>query len=498
MRAIMIMYDSLNRRMLPNYGDDKTIAPNFKRLGERTVKFNNSYVGSMPCMPARREIQTGRYNFLHASWGPIEPFDRSMPEILKHNGIYTHLVSDHYHYWEDGGLTYHQRYSTWDMIRGQEGDPWKAEVSPDPLPKSLNNNRGSNDVSPSIKQDWINRKYMTDEDEFSQVMTFSGGAKFIETNHDADNWFLHIETFDPHEPYYSHEKYKELYPHNYDGEHYDWPSYKRVDESPELVEHIRYENRALLSMCDAQLGRILDMMDEYDMWKDTMLIVNTDHGFLLGEHGWWAKCVMPFYNEVAHTPLFIWDPRLDIKNAERNALVQTIDLAPTLLEFFDVEIPNEVQGKSLKTVIKNDEDIRKGGLYGVFGGQVNVTDGRYVYMRAPENADNLPLYEYTLMPTQHGSRRAFVEIDRLKKTEFVDGFEFMQGCPVMKIPGKSDKYNTHKYGTLLFDLENDPKQENPIKDVEIETYMIDMMIELMAANECPIEQYERLGLPIQS
>ena len=83
----MVMYDSLCRRYLPNYGCDFTSMPNFERLSEKTVTFDNCYVGSMPCMPARREIHTGRYNFLHRSWGPIEPYDDSMPEILKQNGV---------------------------------------------------------------------------------------------------------------------------------------------------------------------------------------------------------------------------------------------------------------------------------------------------------------------------------------------------------------------------------------------------------------------------
>ncbi len=69
------------------------------------------------------------------------------------------------------------------------------------------------------------------------------------------------------------------------------------------------EYAALLSMCDHYLGKVLDLMDELDLWKDTLLIVCTDHGFLLGEHDWWAKIVQPFFNEVAHAPLFIWDPR---------------------------------------------------------------------------------------------------------------------------------------------------------------------------------------------
>ena len=129
MKAIMVMYDSLNREMLESYGCNWTKTPNFKRLAEKCVQFEQCYVGSMPCMPARRELQTGRINFFHRSWGPMEPFDDSMPEILKKGGVYTHLVSDHQHYLEDGGATYHNRYSSWEIARGQEGDNWKADVA---------------------------------------------------------------------------------------------------------------------------------------------------------------------------------------------------------------------------------------------------------------------------------------------------------------------------------------------------------------------------------
>ena len=105
MKAIMVMYDSLNREMLEPYGCNWTKTPNFRRLAEKCVQFEQCYVGSMPCMPARRELQTGRINFFHRSWGPMEPFDDSMPEILKKGGVYTHLVSDHQHYWEEQLIT---------------------------------------------------------------------------------------------------------------------------------------------------------------------------------------------------------------------------------------------------------------------------------------------------------------------------------------------------------------------------------------------------------
>lgn len=88
-------------------------------------------------MPARRELHTGLYNFLHRSWGPLEPFDDSMPELLKENGIYTHLATDHQHYFEDSGATYHQRYSSWNFQRVQEGDLWKGEVADPEIPETV-------------------------------------------------------------------------------------------------------------------------------------------------------------------------------------------------------------------------------------------------------------------------------------------------------------------------------------------------------------------------
>ena len=71
MKAIMVMYDSLNREMLESYGCNWTKTPNFKRLAEKCVQFEQCYVGSMPCMPARRELQTGRIDFFHRSWSVI-------------------------------------------------------------------------------------------------------------------------------------------------------------------------------------------------------------------------------------------------------------------------------------------------------------------------------------------------------------------------------------------------------------------------------------------
>ncbi|WP_338119883.1 sulfatase/phosphatase domain-containing protein [Paenibacillus thalictri] len=146
---------------------------------------------------------------------------------------------------------------------------------------------------------------------------------------------------------------------------------------------LRIRLTEMVSMCDAYLGKLLDLMDELNMWEDTMLIVNTDQGFLLGEHDWWGKNRQPFYNEIAHISLFIWDRRSGKRGERRQSLVQMIDMAPTLLEFFDCPIPQDVMGQPLREVIESDAPVRDALLFGIHGGHVNCTDGRYVYMRGP-------------------------------------------------------------------------------------------------------------------
>ncbi|MBN1812446.1 MAG: sulfatase [Anaerolineae bacterium] len=485
MKAVMVMFDSLNRHFLPPYGCEWVHAPNFERLASRTATFDNCYVGSMPCMPARREMHTGRYNFLHRSWGPLEPFDDSMPALLNSGGVYTHLVSDHYHYWEDGGATYHNRYTSWEGVRGQEGDFWKGCVQAPEIPPHVGERSDK-----WWRHDWVNRPYMTREEDQPQARTFALGLDFIEANHAQDNWFLHIETFDPHEPFFTQQVYKDLYPHDYDGPHFDWPPYRRVRETFEQVEHVRYEYAALVSMCDHYLGRVLDMMDALDMWEDTLLIVNTDHGFLLGEHDWWAKCVQPFYGEVAHPPLFIWDPRYGVAGERRQSLVQTIDLGPTLLEYFGVERMPDMQGVPLRETVAADRPVRQAGLFGLHGAHVNCTDGRYVYMRAPVNPDNEPLHEYTLMPTHI---RSLFGVDELQDIGLAEPFSFTKGCRTMRV-GARPGTNAHQFGTLLFDLAHDPGQEHPIDDPAVEEMMIRHMVRLMQENDAPLEQFERLGL----
>ncbi|MCP2635915.1 sulfatase [Microbacterium sp. HD4P20] len=481
MRAVMLMFDSLNRHMVPPFVDDVLSLPSFRRLAEHAVAFDNFYAGSMACMPARRELHTGRHNFLHRSWGPLEPFDDSVPSMLGAHGVHTHLVSDHLHYWEDGGATYHTRYSTWEFFRGQEGDPWKgvvgaADVRQPPLARMRS-------------QDRVNRAHMSTEKTHSQTRTVDAGLEFIRTNAAADEWMLQIELFDPHEPFFAAERFRQARGLEEEAS-FDWPAYRRVLESDEDVARARGEYLALLDMCDHSLGRVLDAMDEHDLWNDTMLIVNTDHGFLLGEHGWWAKALQPWFNELVHLPMYLWDPRSGRRGIRDDRLAQTVDIPTTLLDFFGVPATADMTGLPLHA----DAEEHAGALFGIHGGHVNVTDGRYVYMRAAASADNAPLEEFTLMPTH---MRARFSVAELASWEPAEPFTFTKGLRTMRVAPSAMWLNSWQHGTLLFDLSVDPGQADPLVDDAVELRMAQLLVDLMRRSDAPASQFTRLGLPVE-
>ena len=255
---------------------------------------------------------------------------------------------------------------------------------------------------------------------------------------------------------------------------------------------MRRQYASVLKMCDENLGRILDAMDRYGLWEDTMLIVNTDHGFLLAEHGQWAKCHCPFYGEVAHTPLFVWDPGCGKKGTRTNCLAQTIDLPATLLEYFGQPRPKDMEGRSLRPVLERDEPVREGALFGIFGGQVCCTDGEWVYMRSPL-AGNQPRHEYTLMPTRHGGRRAFINNDVLRTMRLREPFSFTKGIPVLELESRNH-VSQADYPTMLFHIKEDPAELHPVEDAVQEKRMTELMVKMMRENDCPREQFVRMGL----
>jgi len=504
MKTVFVLFDSLHRQALGCYGGTSVATPNIDRFAKRAVTFDRHYVGSLPCMPARRDLLTGRLNFMHRSWGPIEPFDNAFPEILRRRRVYTHLVSDHCHYFEDGGLTYHQRYSSWEFVRGQETDKWKALVEP-PLERFREMfDPGQYDFD-AWESRWrthaVNREFIREEEDFPSVKCFEAAFEFLNHNRTADDWFLQLECFDPHEPFHAPARFREPYRTGYQGPILDWPRYGKVMPDAMARDEIRANYAALVAMCDHYFGRLLDYFDRHDLWRDTALILTTDHGFLLAEHDWWGKNRMPFYDEIAHIPLMIHHPAFaDRGGGRRDALTQTIDLMPTILDLFGIAPPPEVRGRSLLPVLEIDRPVREAALFGMFGAATNITDGRYTYFRYPPDMLRQELYEYTLMPTHCFGPFALEEFEG---AALAGPFDFTKGVQVLKLPARNDAMRPpgqdgqsyEDTATVLYDLETDPGQERPLDDPAVVARLEEQMVRILLDHDAPAEAYARIGLP---
>ncbi|TCV74533.1 arylsulfatase A-like enzyme [Neorhizobium sp. R1-B] len=500
MRLIFLLFDSLNRSALGAYGG-KIETPNFDRLAARSVTFDSHYVGSLPCIPARRDIQTGRANFFHRSWGPMEPYDTSFCEMLRAKGIYSHLVTDHFHYFQNGGSGYNTRYDSWDFIRGQEYDTWKAVVEP-PLAQfaeEYDQRHYDPKKKPGRIVHAINRLYEKDESDLPTPRCFASAFEFLEANKSADNWMLQLELFDPHEPFHAPSRFRREGDSNWKGGVLNWPDYVPVNETDDEIAEIRANYAAQIRMLDEYLGRLFDFMDSNEMWSDTAIVLSTDHGFLLGEHGWWGKSRMPYYEEMSHIPLIVYHPAHAEQAGQRlQVLTQTVDIMPTILDVFGIPPETDVTGRSLLSAVAGKTCDDRIIAFGLFAGPIGVTDGRYVMLHYPPDVLGDGLCEYTLMP-QH-MVQPFTAAE-MATARMAPPFNFTKSMPLLRIEATREARRPPNLGGSfldqgfrLFDLQMDPQQQKPIRDANVEARLYEGLRHYMQAHDAPAESYGWQGL----
>jgi arylsulfatase A-like enzyme len=346
----------------------------------------------------------------------------------------------------------------------------------------------------------INRDFMRDEADFPGPQCFAAGFEFIRRNHTADNWLLQIECFDPHEPFFAPERFRRQYQTGYNGPILDWPFYEKVQNNPQEIAEIRANYSALVAMCDDYFGQLLDRFDEYDLWDDTALILTTDHGFLLAEHDWWGKNRMPYFEEISHIPLMMYHPDAKTQSGERRSMVtQTTDIMPTLLDCFAAPLPAEVRGHSLLPCLSAEKTLRDTAIFGMFGGPIGATDGRYAYYLYPQDLMAPGLYEYTLMPMHLNTLFTPKE---LRTAQLAEPFDFTKDVPILRIDALQDARRIPIHdgqafgdtGTKLYDLLSDPQQQQPIRNEAVEQQLRGGIRSVLQQHDAPSELYGRYGL----
>jgi arylsulfatase A-like enzyme len=476
MNVVMVVIDTLRRDHLGAYGTEEAsrqlaspvLTPAFDALAARSTSFNHAYLGSFPCLPARRDLWTGRFEFPWRSWGPLEDDDLDLFNLLRSHGRITALVSDHYHLLERDAGNYHFGFDGWEMIRGQETDPLATHRDPT-LPKA-------DHLTSGVWPHHVRNLYgaQRTEEELYAPRVFRQASAWLERNASPRARFkrpfcLLVECFDPHEPWDPPLFDVERFDPGFEGKRPHSPVYGPASRFTEAeLRQMRALYAAELTLVDRWFGRFLDTFDRLGLGEDTLLVVSTDHGFFLGEHGLVGKPeLVPLYAEMSHIPLFVHHPD-GTPGARVQALVQWVDLVPTVLNALELPLPEpdpaawtvgtlqkkaweglgehavRLHGKSLLPLIRGEaQRIREVAVSGKFGDTLRVTDGRWsLYL--PPRAD-APL-------TWYGRRapgRTFV--GRRGPYDPIRG-----GYPMT--------YPTPPYGLELYDLTADPKEERNVHD----------------------------------
>jgi arylsulfatase A-like enzyme len=350
MNVIWMVADTVRIDAVGVYGNKKMHTPALDALAAKSVRFNRHYIASFPTMPARADFMTGRWTMSFMQWEPLPKSEVTLAELIASSDINTAAIVDTPFFLRDG-MGYDRGFLTFNEIPGhyyvaKGGGRQRMDAV---------------DVRPT---------YRLEADCFAP-QTFAKAMQWLEL-HYKDNFFLYIDTWDPHEPWNPPNYYTELYWPNYDGEMIG-PVYGYIKDRPGFTaERVRKAQATYfgeMTMVDNWIGNLLRQVENMGLMDNTAIIFTTDHGYNFNEHGGlygkmvfaqdpeqkqgrvgaWARS--PLYNEVTLIPLIIYVP--GVKPATYNGLTSAVDLMPTVLDIMGQEIPSHVEGRSLLPALKD-------------------------------------------------------------------------------------------------------------------------------------------------
>jgi arylsulfatase A-like enzyme len=378
--VIFIMNDTLRRDHIAAYGlpapwtrpgheDEPFIeTPNLDRLAAQSALFDRCYIASYPTVPNRRDLLTGRWGFLETGWEPLRPDDVLLPEVLSKAGILTQLFFDTLPMGSEG-YGFRRGFAGWEWVRGQHHDHWitaPSDGGPSCLPHQL---RGDDERMSRILRNSGVRHY---ERDYMAPRTFDAALDWLEDNYRQEDFFLWIDTWDPHEPFdpppYDHARYADP---AYDGYSIIYPQYGRSGYlTPAELNDIRALYAGEVRMVDRCVGFLLDKVHALGLDDNTLIIHTTDHGYMMGDHALLGKSgdlLGNLYEPTCRVGMFIRHPAGLASGKRIAAIVQPPDVMPTILDFFGLQIPASVQGQSLLPLMRGELDrIRDYAVSGRF------------------------------------------------------------------------------------------------------------------------------------
>jgi arylsulfatase A-like enzyme len=413
-------------------GDPHAKTPNIDKLAGRGTVFTRAYCQQAVCSPSRSSLLTGRRPDSTKVYDLVTHFRKALPEVVtlpqyfKNNGYYAHGVGKIFH----GGYNDEPSWSVpWEGTKGRNFSPAGQKLLAELKEKAKANKEDETKVrglpfeAPEVDDDYLNDGW-----------TASRAVEILKSRKGkAEPFFLAVGFVKPHLPFVAPKKYWDLYDPTklpvaesaeppmdapkfapqFGGElraYHEIPKSGPVpkDTARKLV-HGYY---AAVSYMDAQLGRVLDALKEQGFADDTVVILWGDHGWHLGDHGMWCKHTN--YERATRAALLMSAPGRKAAGKSTDALVEFVDIYPTLAEVCGLPRPDGVEGHSFAPLLDDPKkpwkaaafsQYPRGGGPGVgplMGYAVRTDRYRYVEWRKKEGGEVVAreLYDHQMDPEE--------------------------------------------------------------------------------------------------
>lgn len=386
------------------YGRPVVHTPHMDRLAARGMRFDRAYVQVTFCNPSRSSFLTGlrpdvtRVLDNHARLRDKLPDVVTLPQRFRESGYHTMRVGKIFH----GGA------------RMEDPKAWDVAKYPAPTPAGRKGER-RNMTGGKIKWCWWMAAEGGDEDQPDGQIAAEAIA-FLRNRPDRP-FFLALGFYKPHDPFVAPKKYFDMYPLDKLELYRDPPDCTPLlpmsiasGWHKEFAKFTDRERREFLrsyyagtTFVDAQIGKVLDALDEHGLAGNTIIFVAGDHGYHLGERAWWNKSTL--FERSARSPVILYTPGMKAKGKVCDRLVEFLDIFPTLTELCGVENPPGLAGRSMAPLLDDPEQEWKEAAYtqvprGKAMGR-SVRTARWRYIEWDEGRQGAELYDHRTDPEEY-------------------------------------------------------------------------------------------------
>lgn len=367
---VVIIVDTLRAGHLGCYGNTEVRTPNIDAFAQQSVRFTRAYPESLPTIPVRRALHTGRraYPFRDwkdfkwgtvsmPGWQPISEEEDTLAENLASTGYQTGFVCTTQHCWNPG-FNFQRGFWQWHFVRGYSSeDRW---CSPFAVPLDALRPYGDpetlmNKPHQGAPMTLANRGLAMIDEETATAEAFQWAADFLEDNRDQ-RFYLQVDSFAPHEPWEAPEKYYLMYGDpDYRGVKYLETPYGPADRySQDEIAYVKAHYSGLVSHVDHWFGKFMQRLNSLGLTDKTAVLFISDHGtnFCENPRNVIAKPPDAMYPGVMQLPFLVRMPDEASAGTLRSELVYNLDLTATAYDLANITSEVGIHGQSVLPLVR--------------------------------------------------------------------------------------------------------------------------------------------------